>query len=98
MQGTSNRFREMLISPEIGTALPRGTAVLFSIELNTRSYEGIPLYEGVTDMDLTERVVRGQTEPLLGTFGHQFGHLSILYSPPPKLGDQTYKKRIPRGS
>jgi hypothetical protein len=35
------------------TAVPRGTAVLFSIGLNTRSYEGIPLYEGITDMDLT---------------------------------------------
>ena len=47
MQGTSNRFREdhsaVLIRLILVQLYRGGTAVLFSTELNTRSYEGIPL-------------------------------------------------------
>jgi hypothetical protein len=44
MPGTSTDLEKSLFSrTSISTAVPGGTAVLFSTELNTRSYEGIPL-------------------------------------------------------
>jgi hypothetical protein len=44
---------QKLIKPEIGTAVRGGVQLYYLAELNTISYEGIPLYEGVTDMDST---------------------------------------------